>query len=133
MLSKNIEKDLWTKLVWNSAFNPISVLYNATISELYASSEIRKEILGVMKETVLIAEAKNIGINAQTAENHFNYTGEPDWASFKTSMLQDYQAGKEIELDDLLGFIVAEGQQMNIPTPFASGIYEAIKAKLTEC
>jgi ketopantoate reductase len=57
-------------------------------------------------------------------------TDVAEWYDFRTSMLQDYQRGREIELDDLLGVVVRRGKQFNVPTPYATKLYEDLRKKL---
>ena len=126
--SKRIIQDQWTKLVWNSAFNPLSTLYIAKLGDLCANAQAEKEAIGIMNETTQIAHAKNIMIHPETPQRHWEMTKQKEWANFRTSMLQDFESGKALEIDELLGYIIEEGENLNIATPYASEIYKRIKA-----
>lgn len=130
-ISKQIYIDLWSKLVWNAAFNPASVLYEMTVGPLLADSQIKNTIMSVMREVKLVAAAQGYKLADDIDTDHMKRTDVPEWYDFRTSMLQDYQRGREIELDDLLGVIVRRGKQFNIPTPYAERLYGDLQSKLS--
>ncbi len=123
--------DLWSKLVWNAAFNPTSVLYEMTIGPLLADPKIRHTIQSVMAEVKAVAQAQGYKLADDVDINHMKRTDVSEWYDFRTSMLQDYQRGKAIELDDLLGVVVRRGKEFNVPTPAATKLYEDLQKKLT--
>ena len=128
--SENIVQDQWAKLVWNSAFNPISALYKATLGKLAKNPQATREALGIMAETTAVARAKGINSSEQTPEKHWELTNRPEWASFKTSMLQDLEAGKELETDELLGYVISEAEKLNIETPFAKKVFDELAVNM---
>jgi 2-dehydropantoate 2-reductase len=130
-ISSNIYYDLWSKLVWNAAFNPTSVYYEATIGQLLADTNIRKEIVGIMAEVKKTAELNGFKLSDDVDRKHLERTDVPEWYDFRTSMLQDFQQGKEIELDELLGVVVRSAQKHNYPVPFAQALYDKLKNKLS--
>jgi len=129
--SSNIYYDLWSKLVWNAAFNPTSVYYEATVGQLLANSETRKEIIGIMAEVKKIAELCGFKLNEDVDRKHLSRTDVPEWYDFRTSMLQDFQQGKEIELDELLGVIVSSAEKYNYSVPYSKALYQKLKNKLS--
>jgi 2-dehydropantoate 2-reductase len=129
-VSSNIYYDLWSKLVWNAAFNPASVFYEATVGKLLSNPVTRKEIIGIMAETKKIAELSGFKLNDDVDQKHLERTDIPEWYDFRTSMLQDYQQGKEIELEELLGVIINKADKYKYPVPFALSLYERLKNKL---
>lgn len=130
-ISKQIYIDLWSKLVWNAAFNPTSVLYEMTIGPLLADPEIKNIIQSVMAEVKTVAAAQGYKLADDIDLDHMKRTDVPEWHDFRTSMLQDYQRGRAIELDDLLGVVVKRGKQFNVPTPYAEKLHEDLKSKLS--
>ncbi|MDD9899344.1 MAG: ketopantoate reductase family protein [Candidatus Melainabacteria bacterium] len=129
-VSQNIYKQLWSKLVWNAGFNPTSVLYNMTVGQLLERPEIRERIIGVMQEVVAVAAGLGYQLADDVVESHVARTDVPEWYEFRTSMLQDFQKGKEIELDDLLGVVVRKGKELGLDVPHASKLYADLQAKL---
>jgi 2-dehydropantoate 2-reductase len=118
----DIYKSLWTKLVWNTGFNPLSALYELEIGPLIA--EHKETILGLMQETVATAHAQGIMIRGDAASWHFDNTNTQAWASFRTSMMQDALAAKPIELDDILGVLIRRGREYGVETPVAQKVHD---------
>jgi 2-dehydropantoate 2-reductase len=128
--SKEIIKDQWSKLVWNSAFNPLSALYRADLGGITSNPQAREEALGIMNETTRVANALGITLDMDLPNKHWELTNRKEWASFRTSMLQDLEAGKDIEIDELLGLIVEKGLEVGIPTPYAKRVFDALSKSL---
>lgn len=128
--TETIKKDQWSKLVWNASFNPTSVLYEKTVGELLADPKIKKRIIAVMSETVAVAKAQGIDLTDDVAEKHIERTSSLDWYDFRTSMLQDFQNNKAIELNELLGIVVKRAEQFSVEAPEARKLFEDLQAKL---
>ncbi len=128
--SNEIIKDQWSKLVWNSAFNPLSALYRADLGGIASHPQAREEALGIMNETTRVANALGIALDVDLPNKHWELTNRKEWASFKTSMLQDLEAGKDIEIDELLGLIVEKGLEVGVPTPYAKRVFDALSKSL---
>ena len=128
--SNEIIKDQWSKLVWNSAFNPLSALYRADLGGIASHPQARDEALGIMNETTKVANALGINLDADLPNKHWELTNRKEWASFRTSMLQDLEAGKDIEIDELLGLIVEKGLEVGVPTPYAKRVFDALSKSL---
>ena len=124
--SEDIIKDQWTKLVWNSAFNPLSALYRAKLGEIAANPQAREEALGIMQETTNLAKAKQIDIADDTPEIHWKLTNREEWANFRTSMLQDLEAGKPLEINELLGYIIQESETLGLEVPYSKRVFEQL-------
>jgi hypothetical protein len=128
--SNKIIKDQWSKLVWNSAFNPLSALYRADLGGITSHPQARDEALGIMNETTRVANALGIALDVNLPNKHWELTNRKEWASFKTSMLQDLEAGKDIEIDELLGLIIEKGLEVGVPTPYAKRVFDALSKSL---
>lgn len=128
--SDEIIKDQWSKLVWNSAFNPLSALYRADLGGITSHPQAREEALGIMNETTRVANALGITLDVDLPNKHWELTNRKEWASFRTSMLQDLDAGKDIEIDELLGLIVDKGLEVGVPTPYAKRVFDALSKSL---
>lgn len=129
--NEDMMKALWSKLVWNASFNPISVLYKANIGEILDNPEAKERVLGVMAEVKLVAAAEGMQLDPEVDKKHIERTSALDWRDFKTSMLQDYLKNKEIELEDLLGVIIRKGEKHSIETPFAKALYDDLNSTLS--
>lgn len=128
--STEIIKDQWSKLVWNSAFNPLSALYRANLGTIAANPQAAEEALGIMNETTQVANSLGIGLDPALPEKHWEITNRKEWASFRTSMLQDLEAGKDIEIDELLGLIIEKAKILGIQTPYAERVFQALSKSL---
>lgn len=129
-ISRNIYKDLWSKLVWNAAFNPASVYYERTTGKLLADPVCRQEIIGIMAEVKKVAQACGYALDPDVDTKHLERTDVPEWYDFRTSMLQDYQQGKSIEIEELLGVVVRKADEHKIAVPYARDLYQKLKDKL---
>lgn len=126
----DIYQKLWSKLVWNASFNPTSVLYEKTIGPLMADKRILELIQGVMCEVKALAEAEGYKLADDVVEKHIERTNTPAWYDFRTSMLQDFQNDKPIELDDLLGVVIRKAKKHNLVVPNAKKLLGEMEEKL---
>jgi 2-dehydropantoate 2-reductase len=116
----NIRSELWLKLWGNLTFNPISALSRATLVDICQFAPTRKLAEMMMTEAQNIASKLDItfrvGIDRRIA-------GAEKVGKHKTSMLQDVEAGREPELDALVGSVVELGRLTNTPTPTIDIVY----------
>lgn len=124
-LSENIQKDIWAKMVWNTGFNAITALTGSLVSDVLSIPESRKIVEMTMKETVEVANKKGIRLSDDLAEKTVSKTLKA--GEIKTSMLQDRENGKAMEIDSINGAIVRLGREMNIHVPVNETLYGALK------
>ena len=118
-LSPQIQKDIWYKLWGNMTVNPVSALTGATSDRILDDELVRGFMSAVMLEARSIGERIGIPI-AQAPEDRHAVTRK--LGAFKTSMLQDVQAGKPLELDALVGAVRELGQMSGVETPFTDAL-----------
>jgi 2-dehydropantoate 2-reductase len=118
-LSPQIQKDIWYKLWGNMTVNPVSALTGATTDRILDDDLVRGFISNVMREAKAIGERIGIPI-AQEPEDRHAVTRK--LGAFKTSMLQDVQAGKPVELDALVSAVRELGQLTQVATPFTDAL-----------
>ena len=118
-LSPQIQKDIWYKLWGNMTVNPVSALTGATTDRILDDEQVRGFISNVMHEAKAIGERIGIPI-AQEPEDRHAVTRK--LGAFKTSMLQDVQAGKPVELDALVSAVRELGQLTEVATPFTDAL-----------
>ena len=109
-----IQRDIWFKLWGNMTVNPISALTGATTDLIMDDALLRQSISGMMLEAREIGARIGLPI-AQDPEDRHVVTRQ--LGRFKTSMLQDVEAGKAIELDALLTVVRELGQRTGVGTP----------------
>jgi len=117
--SPQIQKDIWYKLWGNMTVNPVSAITGATTDQILDDALVRGFISSVMLEAKAIGECIGIPID-QSPEDRHAVTRK--LGAFKTSMLQDVQARKPIELDALVGAVRELGQMTGINTPFTDAL-----------
>ena len=118
-LSERIQKDVWYKLWGNMTINPISALTGATSDKILNDPNVLGFISEVMLEAKAIGAAMGIAIDQQPEDRH---AVTRKLGAFKTSMLQDVQAKRAVELDALVGAVQELGQITGVPTPFTDAL-----------
>ena len=118
-VSDQIQKDIWFKLWGNMTVNPISALTGATTDLIMGDELVRGFISQVMLEAKEIGARIGIPIDQQPEDRH-QVTRK--LGAFKTSMLQDVEAGKALELDTLVAAVRELGQLTGVPTPFTDAL-----------
>ncbi len=118
-LSPQIQKDIWYKLWGNMTVNPVSAITGATTDRILDDELVRDFISNVMLEAKAIGEHIGIPI-AQAPEDRHAVTRK--LGAFKTSMLQDVQAGKPVELDALVSAVRELGCMTGVATPFTDAL-----------
>jgi 2-dehydropantoate 2-reductase len=119
LLSEQIQKDIWFKLWGNMTVNPISALTGATTDAIMADDLVRGFISSVMLEAKEIGAQLGIAIDQQPEDRH---AVTRKLGAFKTSMLQDVEAGKAVELDALVTAVKELGTLTQVPTPYTDAL-----------
>jgi 2-dehydropantoate 2-reductase len=112
--SGRIQREVWFKLWGNMTMNPVSALTGASADRVLDDELVRGFLTAVMLEAQALGAAFGIPIEQTPAQRH-EVTRK--LGAFKTSMLQDVEAGRPIELDALVGAVREIGQQLGIATP----------------
>jgi 2-dehydropantoate 2-reductase len=118
-VSDQIQKDIWFKLWGNMTVNPISALTGATTDLIMNDELVRGFISSVMLEARDIGARIGIEITQKPEDRH-QVTRK--LGAFKTSMLQDVESGKAVELDALVGAVRELGQLTGVQTPFTDAL-----------
>lgn len=119
-VSPRIQQDIWFKLWGNMTMNPVSALTGAPCDQILDDDLVRSFCSAVMLEAQTIGTRIGCDI-AQMPEDRHAATRK--LGSFKTSMLQDVENHRQIELDTLLGAVRAMGQHLQLPTPSIDALY----------
>lgn len=118
-LSDNIQRDAWYKLWGNMTMNPVSAITGATTDRILGDELVRNFITAVMLEAREIGARIGLPI-ADSPQDRHQVTLK--LGSFKTSMLQDVEAGKPVELDALVGAVREMGAMCGMSTPFTDAL-----------
>ena len=126
---KNIRQEIWMKLIGNLAFNPLSVITEETLDVLLRNEENKKTAYEAMKEASLIMGKLNVPMSVSIDQR---IEGAAKVGSHKTSMLQDYEKGKELELDALVVAVKEIADLLGIKTPTIDRILHAVSEKISK-
>lgn len=114
VLAEQIQRDIWYKLWGNMTVNPISALTGATTDLLLDDELVRAFISSIMLEAKEIGARIGIPIDQRPEDRH---TVTRKLGAFKTSMLQDVESGRAVELDALVSVVRELGQITRVATP----------------
>ena len=126
---KNIRQEIWMKLIGNLAFNPLSVITEETLDVLLLNEENKKTAYEAMKEATSIMDKLNVPMSISIDQR---IEGAAKVGSHKTSMLQDYERGKELELDALVVAVKEIADLLGIKTPTIDRILHTVSEKISK-
>lgn len=125
--SPDIVAERWKKLVWNAAFNPISVLgHRATTRDITAQKTARTLVENVMREVCRLANAEGYPLDEDTLVTK-NMADTDKMEPYKTSMLLDFETGRSLEVETILGTATRIAHKHNIQTPCLDTLYALLK------
>jgi 2-dehydropantoate 2-reductase len=119
-ISEDIRAAVWAKLWGNLNANPVSALTNASIGEMVDDPAIRQILVDIAREGFEVATAMGVPLEGDPAARVKEMDG---LGAFRTSMLQDMDAGKAIELDPIVGAVAELGRLVDVATPTIDMIY----------
>lgn len=119
-VSTDIRSEIWLKVWGNLSFNPISALTHATLEDICVYPGTRELAANMMREAQTIGE--KLGVQFKVSlEKRIN--GAQAVGQHKTSMLQDVEMGRPLELQALVGAVIELGQITQTPTPTIDSVY----------
>jgi 2-dehydropantoate 2-reductase len=113
-VSKDIRSEIWVKLWGNLSFNPISALTHATLEQICSFAPTRELAARMMREAQAVGEALGVEFKISLDKR---IAGAQAVGAHKTSMLQDVEAGRALELEALVGAVVELGRITGQPVP----------------
>ena len=116
--------EIWVKLLGNVAFNPISALTGGTLEELVRHPDTSTVVREIMIETEAVA--RKLGIEMPISIDQ-RMAGAEKVGAHKTSMLQDLEAGRPLELEAVVGAVVELGDRLGVPMPATRAVYACAK------
>lgn len=119
-VSKDIRSELWVKLWGNLSFNPISALTHATLEDICRFAPTRAVAAAMMREGQAVAERLGVGFRISLDQR---IAGAEAVGAHKTSMLQDVEGGRALELAALVGAVAELGRITETPTPTIDAVH----------
>ncbi|HSI58458.1 MAG TPA: 2-dehydropantoate 2-reductase [Ideonella sp.] len=113
-VSASIRRDIWYKLWGNLTMNPVSAITGATADRVLDDPLVRSFCTRAMREAGEIGARIGCAIEQQPEDRHVITR---KLGAFKTSMLQDVEAGRALELDAIVGVVQEMGQRLGVATP----------------
>ena len=123
-VTETIAEERWKKLVWNAAFNPISVLTQATTQEILAQPDSARLVESVMEEVCLVAAAAGYPLADTVVQKNLNATRR--MKPYKTSMLVDYLEGRSMEVDAILGNAIRAAERYDVAVPHMKTLHAVL-------
>jgi 2-dehydropantoate 2-reductase len=123
-ITPRFRHEIWVKLLGNVAFNPISALTRGTLEELVRHREASQTIRAIMAETEAVAARLGIELPISIDQR---MAGAEKVGAHKTSMLQDLEAGRPMELEAVVGAVVELGEKLGVPVPTTRTVYACAK------
>jgi 2-dehydropantoate 2-reductase len=125
-LRPRIRDEIWVKLWGNMAFNPLSALTLSTLDRITGQPDLRAVCRAMMLEGKAVAEALGVRF-AIDVERRID--GAAEVGEHKTSMLQDLERGRPMEIDALLGAVAELGVMTGIPMPVSNAVLALVRER----
>jgi 2-dehydropantoate 2-reductase len=116
--------EIWVKLLGNVAFNPISALTGGTLEELARHPDVSRLVRALMSETEAVAAKLGIELPISIEQR---MAGAEKVGAHKTSMLQDFEAGRPMELEAVVGAVVELGERLGVSMTATRAVYACAK------
>jgi 2-dehydropantoate 2-reductase len=119
-VDQHLREQIWVKLMGNAAFNPLSALTGASMAEICAFQPTRELVVSLMEEVVAVADSHGCVLPVSVDRR---LAGAERVGEHRTSMLQDLDAGKPLELDALVGAVIELAALTGVDVPHLRAVY----------
>jgi 2-dehydropantoate 2-reductase len=123
-VSARIRTEIWVKLLGNVAFNTLSALTRATLSQMARHPDVCPVVRSIMSEVEAVANKLGVEIPITLDQR---IAGAEKVGEHKTSMLQDLEADRPMELEPVVGAVVELGERLGIEMPYTRTVYASAK------
>jgi 2-dehydropantoate 2-reductase len=124
---QRIRDDIWFKLLGNATFNPVSVLTRATLEQMGKHAGVRAVIRQMMREAEQVATKLGVEFPLDLEKR---IDGAVAVGAHKTSMLQDYELGRPLELDALVASVAEIARLVDVPTPTLDTVLALVRLRI---
>jgi len=128
-VTTHIRNEIWVKILGNVAFNPVSALTGATLAQMTRDADVCKLVREIMCEAAAVAARLGLDLPVSIDQR---IAGAAKVGEHKTSMLQDLEAARPLELEAVVGAIVELGERLGVPMPHTRTVYGCAKL-LSRC
>jgi len=123
-ITARIRHEIWVKVLGNASFNPVSALTRATLVQMVRDPGVCALIKNIMQEVEGVSHKLGMELPVTIDQR---IAGAEKVGEHKTSMLQDLEAGRPIELEALVGAVVELGERVGLPMPYTRTVYSCTK------
>ena len=123
-VTTHLRNEIWVKLLGNISLNPISALTRATVAAICTNDDTRQLLKTMMEEASEVG--KTLGLELPISIDQ-RIAGAMKVGEHKTSMLQDLEAGRPLELEALVGAALDIGETLGVPMPNTRAVYACAK------
>jgi 2-dehydropantoate 2-reductase len=119
-ISARLRHEIWVKVLGNASFNPVSALTRATLVQMVRDPDVCAVIRNIMQEVEAVSHKLGMELPISIDQR---IAGAGKVGEHKTSMLQDLEAGRPMELEALVGAVVELGERVGLPMPVTKSVY----------
>jgi 2-dehydropantoate 2-reductase len=123
-VTTHIREEIWVKILGNASFNPVSALTRATLVQMVRDPGTAELIRNIMQEVEAVS--RKLGLELPVSIDQ-RMAGAEKVGEHKTSMLQDLEAGRPMELEALVGSVVELGERVGLALPYTRVVYSCAK------
>ncbi|MGD0161893.1 MAG: 2-dehydropantoate 2-reductase [Candidatus Sulfotelmatobacter sp.] len=128
-VTTRIRHEIWVKVLGNASFNPVSALTRATLAQIARDPGTALVIRSIMQEVEQVSTKLGMELPISIDQR---IAGAEKVGEHKTSMLQDLEAGRPMELEALVGAVVELGERVGLPMTCTRTVYNCARL-LAEC
>jgi len=123
-VTTRIRHEIWVKVLGNASFNPVSALTRATLAQMVRDPGVSSVIRNIMQEVEAVSQKLGMELPVSIEQR---MAGAEKVGEHKTSMLQDLEAGRPMELEALVGAVVELGERVGLPMTCTRTVYNCTK------
>jgi 2-dehydropantoate 2-reductase len=123
-VTTRIRHEIWVKVLGNASLNPVSALTHATLGEMLRDPGVRQLIRNIMQEVEAVSNKLGMELPVSIDQR---IAGAEKVGEHKTSMMQDLDAGRPIELEALVGAVVELGERVGVPMHYTRTVYSCTR------
>ncbi len=120
-ITTRIRQEIWVKVLGNASFNPVSALTRATLVQMVRDPGVCSLIRNIMLEVEAVSGKLGMELPVSIDQR---IAGAEKVGEHKTSMLQDLEAGRPMELEALVGAVVELGERLGVAMPYTRTVYD---------
>jgi len=125
-VTTHIRQEIWVKILGNASLNPVSALTGATLAQMVRDPGVSSVIRNIMQEVEAVSHKLGMELPVSIDQR---MAGAEQVGEHKTSMLQDLEAGRPIELEALVGAVVELGERLGLPMTHTRAVYHCTKLR----